>query len=246
MHTLKQIDSLVLFKGQKISEAIKKINDSKIKILFVLDSNKKLIGSISSGDLRRCIRKKTNPNVRVEKIMFKKVKFFYQKHEKSITEKSFTRSIFCLPVVKSNKVLKYVKLAKETKETKEKNTIFLMAGGKGLRLYPLTKNTPKPLLKIKNKTIIEKIITDFRDQGFSNFVISVNYLGDKIKNYLGSGKKFKVSINYINERSFLGTAGSLSKLKIENLESPIIVANSDLISKIDYKNLLNYHIKKKI
>ena len=77
-----------------------------------------------------------------------------------------------------------------------------MAGGKGSRLMPLTKNIPKPLLKIKGVPIIEKIILNFIRQGFKNFIISVNYLGHKIKKYLGNGERFKININYINEKIF--------------------------------------------
>ena len=120
-----------------------------------------------------------------------------------------------------------------------------MAGGKGVRLLPLTKNKPKPLLKIKGTPIIEKIIINFRNQGFKNFVISVNYLGHKIKKYLGKGDRLKVKIKYINEKKYLGTAGSLSLLDLENITFPIIVTNSDLISEIDYSNLISYHNKKK-
>ena len=92
-----------------------------------------------------------------------------------------------------------------------------MAGGKGIRLLPLTKKLPKPLLKIKGVPIIERIILNFKNQGFKNFVISINYLGHKIKNYLKDGKKFKVNITYINENKFLGTAGSLSLISLKRL-----------------------------
>jgi NDP-sugar pyrophosphorylase family protein len=120
-----------------------------------------------------------------------------------------------------------------------------MAGGKGSRLMPLTKKTPKPLLKIKGVPIIEKIILNFKSQGFTNFTISVNYLGYKIKKYLGNGERLKVNINYINEKKYLGTAGSLSLIDLKKIVFPLILANSDLISEIDYNNLVDYHIKKK-
>ena len=120
-----------------------------------------------------------------------------------------------------------------------------MAGGKGTRLLPLTQKTPKPLLKIKGVPIIEKIILNFRKQGFHNFIISINYLGHKIKKYLGNGEKLKVNIDYIEEKKYLGTAGSLSLINFKNTIFPIIVTNSDLISEIDYHNLISYHNKKK-
>lgn len=120
-----------------------------------------------------------------------------------------------------------------------------MAGGKGLRLYPLTKFTPKPLLKIDNIPIIERIIENFKKQGFYNFKISINYLGSMIKNYLKKKKNLNVKIKFISEKKFLGTAGSLSLINKNELKFPLILTNSDLISNINYKRLLDFHIKNK-
>ena len=170
--------------------------------------------------------------------MYKKPRFLLKK--KIEINKEY---LLCLPIVNKNKEILDFQYSQIIK--KKKNTIFLMAGGKGIRLLPLTKKLPKPLLKIKGVPIIERIILNFKNQGFKNFVISINYLGHKIKNYLKDGKKFKVNITYINENKFLGTAGSLSLISLKKTCFPIIVANSDLISEIDYSNLINYHNKKK-
>ena len=239
MHSIKKIKSLTLSKDQKIFEAIKKINSSKIKILFVVDKKNKLLGSVSSGDIRRSISKKIDLNQNVQYIMFKKPKYLLKK-EKIETSKEY---LICIPILNKKKEIidfQYSEIIKKDK----KNTIFLMAGGKGTRLLPLTKKTPKPLLRIKGIPIIEKIISNFRNQGFKNFIISVNYLGYKIKKYLGNGKNLKVNITYIDEKRYLGTAGSLSLINFKKTIFPIIIANSDLISEIDYNNLINYHNKK--
>jgi dTDP-glucose pyrophosphorylase len=238
MHNLKKVIPIIN-EDQKIFNAINKITKSKIKILFVVDKKKKLLGSVSSGDLRRSIGKKIDLNQNIKKIMFKKPIYFYKGNKIS-----FKKDLICVPIVNKKKQIidfEYNDILKKVK----KNTVFLMAGGKGVRLLPLTKNKPKPLLKIKGTPIIEKIIINFRNQGFKNFVISVNYLGHKIKKYLGKGDRLKVKIKYINEKKYLGTAGSLSLLDLKNITFPIIVANSDLISEIDYSNLISYHNKKK-
>jgi dTDP-glucose pyrophosphorylase len=235
MHSLKNNNSLILFKDQKIYQAIDKINKSKIKLLFVVDKKNKLLGSISSGDIRRSIGKKIDLNQNVQKIMNKKTKFLLKKEIKE-----FEEDLICIPIVNKRKVIIDFQLSNIIKKDK-KNTIFLMAGGKGVRLLPFTKKTPKPLLKIKGTSIIEKIISNFRNQGFKNFIISVNYLGHKIKKHLGDGKKLNVSITYIHEKKYLGTAGSLSLINYKKTVFPIIIANSDLISDIDYNNLISYH-----
>lgn len=233
-------NNTIIHKNQSISEAIIKIAQSKIKILFVINNNNKLLGSISSGDLRRSISKKIDLKEPVEKIMFKNPKYFKNKNKDLSSYKDF----ICIPIVNEKKEIIDLQYNKNL-ITNKKNTVFLMAGGKGSRLMPLTKKTPKPLLKIKGIPIIEKIILNFKNQGFENFIISVNYLGYKIKNYLGDGKKLKVNISYINEKKYLGTAGSLSLIDFKKTFFPIIVANSDLISEIDYGNLISYHDKKK-
>jgi dTDP-glucose pyrophosphorylase len=229
----------IIHKDQNISEAITKITKSKIKILFVVNKKNKLLGSISSGDLRRSIRKKIDLNQPVEKIMFKKPKYFKNKGNNLSSIKDF----ICIPIVNKRKEIIDLEFSK-TLISNKKNTVFLMAGGKGSRLMPLTKKTPKPLLKIKGVPIIEKIISNFVSQGFKNFTISINYLGHKIKKYLGNGERLKVNINYINEKKYLGTAGSLSLLNSRKTIFPLIVANSDLLSEIDYNNLIDYHNKK--
>jgi len=229
-----------IIKDQSISEAITKITKSKFKILFVVNKTNKLLGSISSGDLRRSIRKKIDLNQSVEKIMFKKPKYFTKKGSNLSSVKDF----ICIPIVNKRREIVDIEYNNNLIENKQ-NTVFLMAGGKGSRLMPLTKKTPKPLLKIKGVPIIKKIITNFSNQGFKNFTISVNYLGHKIRNYLGNGERLKVNINYINESFFLGTAGSLSLIDKKKTQFPLIVANSDLLSDIDYNNLVDFHNKKK-
>lgn len=239
MYSLKKINSLTLFKDQKIIHAIKKINASRIKILFIVDKKNKLLGSVSSGDIRRSIRKKIDLDQNVQKIMFRRPKYLFKKEKIKISNEP----LICIPIVNSGKKIIDFQFSQVIKKDKI-NSIFLMAGGKGTRLLPLTKKTPKPLLRIKGVPIIEKIISNFKNQGFKNFIISVNYLGHKIKKHLGNGKKLKVSITYIDEKKYLGTAGSLSLINFKKTNFPIIIANSDLITEIDYNNLIGYHNKK--
>ena len=121
--------------------------------------------------------------------------------------------------------------------------MLIMAGGKGLRLRPLTKKIPKPLLIVNKKPIIEHIITIAKNQGIKNFYISINYLGHKIKKYLGNGSKLGIKIKYLEEKKPLGTAGSINLIK--KFDKPIIVTNSDVISKINFKEMLSAHKKSK-
>tara|TARA_Y100000591_G_scaffold308797_1_gene309503 strand:+ start:181 stop:1227 length:1047 start_codon:yes stop_codon:yes gene_type:complete len=242
----KKIKDLQVNKNENITKAIEKINLSKIKILFVVDEINRLVGSITDGDIRRTILKKKNINLQVVDVMNKNVKYFYKNFKNNYNYKEYFKlKLFCIPVInKSKKILFYIVKNDQVIE-KFHNSIFLMAGGKGSRLYPLTKSVPKPLLKINNVPIIERIIENFKVQGFYNFKISINYLGSKIKKYLEKRKNLGVKIKFIREKKFLGTAGSLSITKLDKLAFPIILTNSDLISNINYKTLLDFHIKNK-
>ena len=247
MQIIKKIDELRISGDQTITDAISKLNRSKFKILFIVNKNKSLIGSITDGDIRRTIIKKKKLNLKIIEVMNKNVKFFFKnKYNEYNYKELFKYKIFCIPVVnKSKKILFYI-IKGEEKVKKADNTVFLMAGGKGLRLRPLTKFVPKPLLKINNITIIERIIENFKEQGFDNFIISIKYLGNKIIKFLKKRKNLSTKIQIISEKKFLGTAGSLSLInKRNNVKFPILLTNSDLITNIDYKKLINFHIKNK-
>jgi NDP-sugar pyrophosphorylase family protein len=105
---------------------------------------------------------------------------------------------------------------------------------------PLTENLPKPMLQVDGKPMLEHIILNAKEQGFSNFIISLHYLGSMIVDHFGDGSKFQVSIKYIEEEEPLGTAGALSLLKPAP-KLPFIVINGDILTAINYLNLLDFH-----
>ena len=114
----------------------------------------------------------------------------------------------------------------------------------GTRLYPLTQQRPKPLLKVGEKPIIQTIIENFISQGFSDFKICINYLGEKIKDFCGDGSRWNVNIDYIEEDKRLGTAGALSLLP-QRPDKPFFVMNGDVLTKVDFVRLLVFHEKQK-
>jgi NDP-sugar pyrophosphorylase family protein len=115
-----------------------------------------------------------------------------------------------------------------------------MAGGFGKRLLPYTQSLPKPMLEIAGKPILLHIIERAKAEGFSNFMLSINYLGEIIEEYFGDGSTFGVSISYIREDSPLGTAGSLSLVK-RDLDSTFIVTNGDVLTNISYQKIFEFH-----
>ena len=153
------------------------------------------------------------------------------------------KDISFLPLLNKKKQVLDIYTKKKIERLSLDISMLIMAGGKGMRLRPLTNKIPKPMLLVNSRPLIENIIVNAKKKGISNFIISINYLGKKIKRYLNDGKKLGVKIKYLNERKPLGTAGSLSLLK--NFNKTIILSNADIISDIDYYEMLNYHNKKK-
>jgi NDP-sugar pyrophosphorylase family protein len=120
------------------------------------------------------------------------------------------------------------------------NVVVIMAGGQGRRLRPLTEACPKPLIKIGEKPILEIILEKFINFGFRHFFMSLNYKAEMIERHFGDGSKWGVGIRYLRERKRMGTAGSLSLLP-EMPDMPFFVMNGDLLTKVNFRHLLNFH-----
>ncbi len=241
----KIIEKVLIFENSTIETALKKLNKNSMQILFVVNKKKKFLGAITDGDIRRSLIKKLQITNKLKEVINKNSIYANQKtsyeEAKIIMENNDIRY---LPLLDKNKIIKsFYSLEKKDLE-KKKNIFFIMAGGFGKRLLPFTKKTPKPMLKIGNKPILEHIINGAQKNGFENFVISVHYLSKKIIKYFQNGKKFKINIKYIIENKPCGTAGSLRFLKKKPL-APIIVCNGDVLSNLNYDDLLDFHNKKK-
>ncbi len=210
--------------------------------IIIVNDNFKLIGIITDGDIRRALLKKEN---NIDKIINKNPEVWtnLQSRQSGITHlKKIHRNI--LPIVNNEKIVVDILCLDEINFDTISNPVIIMAGGLGTRLYPLTKDTPKPMLHINGKPLLERILEKLILQGFQNFYISINYLGEQIKEYFGDGNKWDISIKYIEETQRLGTAGALFYLK-EKIHEPFLVMNGDIITDLDFRNLLNNHVDDK-
>ncbi len=161
--------------------------------------------------------------------------------QQTVLSKMKERSIQQLPVLdRDGKVVKIETCHTVLDGDEVSNWAFIMAGGLGKRLYPLTKDCPKPLLRVGSKPLLETIIDNFIVHKFKKFYISVNYKAEMIMDYFGDGSKFGIEIRYIREMKPLGTAGALSLLP-EMPKKPILMMNGDLVTNVNFQNLLQYH-----
>jgi NDP-sugar pyrophosphorylase family protein len=204
-------------------------------ILFVVDNNNKLIGSLTDGDVRRGLLNDFTVDSKIDEII-QPNPCFVRKGENNI-QKIITyreENYRILPVLDDSGQIVNVINFRNLKSYLPIDAV-VMAGGRGKRLQPLTDTTPKPLLKVGSKPIMEHNLDRLAKYGIDDFWVSVKYLGDQIENYFGNGKQKNVKIEYVWETEPLGTIGAVSK--ITNFEHDyVLVTNSDLLTNIDYEN----------
>jgi dTDP-glucose pyrophosphorylase len=203
-------------------------------VLFVTDDEGVLQGSLTDGDVRRALLKGLEISTSVAKAMKHECRYltknFFDKKEMNISK---SLGITFLPVVDAQKKIISILNLKNYKGFIALDAV-LMAGGKGKRLYPLTENIPKPLLKIGDRPIIEHNIDRFKNFGIENIFISINYLGEKLVDYFGDGSAKGINISYIKETKPLGTLGSIKLAEKDFIEDTILIMNSDLLTNIDF------------
>jgi dTDP-glucose pyrophosphorylase len=230
---------LILNSDATFEKAVELIDANGNGFLPVVDENDILLGILTDGDIRKGLIKKkaqisefvnTNPVTLPHDTSHKKA----IQYLKSIKRRH-------LPLVDENRKLIDVITLDEIDFAYFPNPVVIMAGGLGTRLEELTKDTPKPMLTLGSKPILENIITSFVDNGFKNFYITVNYKAEVIQSYFKDGSEFGAYIKYIQEEKRLGTAGALSL--IDKFQLPFFVINGDIITTLDFKELLDYHTK---
>jgi dTDP-glucose pyrophosphorylase len=228
--------------NSSLFQALQKLNKNNIKVLFV-KKKKKIVGALTDGDIRRILLKAKHTEISINNKYNKKFLFFLEKDFNSEKANKImkNRQIFVAPILTYKRELKDFYFLNQSTQKKISADVFILAGGLGKRMGPLTAYNPKPMLLLGGKPILESIIYSFKEFGMYNFFISINYLGKKIENYFRDGKQLNVKIKYIKENTPLGTAGSLSLLKNKLENKNLIIINGDIFTKLNYYNLLKFH-----
>ena len=241
---IKNIKNNILNDNSSVADAIKILQESRYKTVIIVSKDLKVLGTITDGDIRRGLLIGMSLSGKCHQVMNKKPKIALEKDNLRINEILKTQTI--VPIVnEKSEIIGMINSKVSSAKKTMTNTVVIMAGGEGKRLMPLTTLTPKPMLPIKKKPLIHKIIEGLSDAGFREIFISIHYKGDQLINYFKDGKKFGVNIDYIREDKPLGTAGCLSLINVNNLKDPIIVLNGDVLTNIDYRRLINFHQKSK-
>ena len=243
----KKLSDLLIPHSATLQQALSAIDKGSSRIAFILNNDKKVVGILTDGDIRRAILKDNSLSSPISSFMNRNFLFVEKKYSLSDVKKIMIKnSINQVPVLsKDGKLLDLLMIEDFISIKKLNNPVVIMAGGKGKRLRPYTMNCPKPMLEVQNKPILEFILNKCINAGFNNYFFSVNYLKEKIIKYFEDGKSWDISINYLIEDKELGTAGSLSLLPKNIGKEPILIMNGDVITELDYSKLLEFHKENK-
>jgi dTDP-glucose pyrophosphorylase len=226
-----------------VEDAIRAIDSNRAKIVLVVDDDRRLLGTVTDGDIRRALIRGIDLERSVEEVMNRHptVASVDADQEQTLALMRIN-SFLQMPLVDRDGIVVGVETLTDLLEPGPRdNPIVLMVGGRGTRLKPLTDDRPKPLLPVGPKPLLETVIEGFVTQGFHRFFLCVNYRADMIREQFGNGERFGVTIDYVEEPEPLGTAGALSLLPpLGNL--PMIVMNGDLLTKLNYGGILDFHV----
>lgn len=236
---------VLIKENTSLKETIEVIDKAALQIALVADDTLRLLGVVTDGDVRRALIKGLSLETPVDRVMNRNAKTLRDDSSKSQQLALLRRyQVLHLPLVDNEgKVTGLATLRDLYQPETLGNPVVLLAGGLGSRLRPLTNDCPKPLLEIGGKPILQTIIENLAKAGFNDFYIAVHYLAEQIKSYFGDGEQWDVHINYIEEQEPLGTAGAIGLLPDRKPDLPILVMNGDILTQVDFQNLMRYHVE---
>jgi dTDP-glucose pyrophosphorylase len=230
--------------GANLQQAIRNLDDSGLQIVLVVSADNVLLGTVTDGDIRRGLLRGLDLSSSVDAIMYREPLVVPPSlGRETVMQLMQANRFHQLPVIDEGRHVVGLHVWDELLTPSQRpNLMIIMAGGQGTRLRPHTEKCPKPLLKVSGKPMLEHIIERARAEGFKNFVLAIHYLGEMIEDYFGDGSRWQVKIEYLRERSPLGTAGAIGLLR-PRPTAPILVSNGDVLTDIRYDELLDFHCR---
>lgn len=240
------IDSIKLTADSTIQEAFEIINNGTVQIAIVVDKDDKLIGTVTDGDLRRAILSNKRLSDKIHDVYSAEPVVASTKNTKEeIVNICTSKKVHQIPIIDSfGRVISIDILDNLIKPESYDNKVVLMVGGLGKRLRPLTDSTPKPMLPVGGKPILQTIVERFASYGFTNIIMCIGYKSNVIQDFFGDGSKFGVNIEYVLEEKRMGTAGALSLLRgAQRPNSSFFVMNGDVLTSINFEYLMSFHLR---
>lgn len=239
--------STFLLPTANIRDAMRTLDKSSLRICLVADEFNKLLGTVTDGDIRRALLCEANMHDPVSQLMkVQPLTVGINASREQRLQLMQKYKITAVPIVNELQQVVGLQTLHQAMEPEYKeNPVFIMAGGFGTRLQPLTDHCPKPMLRVGDKPMLEHLITQFVSHGFHKFYISTHYLPEVIRNHFGDGERWNVEIEYVYEDTPLGTGGALGLLPRNMPDLPLIMMNGDVLTKLNYTQLLSHHEEKK-
>lgn len=234
-----RLEKIFVPPGATVRAAIESIDAAAIEIALIADDQRRLIGTVSDGDVRRALLAGVTLEDPVERIVHRNPVTAPQGIETAALLALMTsHGIDQVPLLRNGRVVDVAFIRDLVGD--DDNPIVLMAGGRGTRLHPLTADTPKPMLPVGDRPLLERVLGQVRDAGFSRILIAVNYRANVIEQHFGDGAQLGVSIDYLREDEPLGSAGAL-RLAGSELDRPFVVMNADLLTNVNLAALMRFH-----
>lgn len=236
------ISSISIASSVTALDAMRVINSSAAHIALVVDNQRRLLGTITDGDIRRGMLNGKSLELPVQHLMNRQFRYVRIGEDQEAVREMMHRDLLQqIPVLDDKgRVVDLLLLQNILQQPKVVNAVVIMAGGKGTRLRPYTENCPKPMLEVDGKPMLEILLEQCIRSGFCKFYLSVNYLKEQIFDYFQDGSHWGVSIEYLVENEPLGTAGSLQLLPAD-LKDPFLVMNGDILTRLNPSHLLRFH-----
>jgi dTDP-glucose pyrophosphorylase len=241
-----RLEQILLAPEATLREAIERIDAGAIEIALVVDGERRLLGTITDGDVRRALLAGTALDDPIAAIVHRDPIAADADADATVLLRLMTkRSVDQIPLIANDRVIDIAFLRDLLAATGEHvavadSPVVLMAGGTGTRLRPLTETTPKPMLPVGERPLLETVLEQVSDAGFSRVLIAVNYRAEVIEEHFGDGSAFGVDIGYLREDVPLGSAGAL-RLAASELDRPFIVMNADLLTNVKLSALMRFH-----
>lgn len=238
---MRDIEKIKIFTTSTIEKSLSVIDSGAVKIALVVDTGDKFLGTLSDGDIRRGLLRKKTLNDTIEDIYFKSpITAKKGSSRDELLSLCSINKISQVPIIHDHKVIDLFITDDELSRKEHENNVILMVGGLGARLRPLTEKTPKPMLNVGDKPILQTIVKGFVNSGFTNITMCLGYKANLIQDYFQDGSDFGASINYVIEEKRMGTAGALTLLR-KSLNKPFFVMNGDLLTNINFEKMLDFH-----
>ncbi len=228
--------------SKRLVDGMMALQNGGVEIALVVDDNERLVGTLTDGDVRRALLSGATLDAPLEPFVHKQfVSVSPAAGRAEVMDLMRARWVNQIPIVDATGRLVGLHLLHEMIGVFERpNWAVLMAGGKGMRLRPITENLPKPMIPVAGRPILERIVLHLVGFGVRRLFLAVNYMAEVIERHFGDGSRFGCRIEYLRERKPLGTGGALSLLP-ELPDHPLLVLNGDLLTEVDVGRLLDFH-----